>query len=513
MTRALLSCSVFIATLLSLSAQGLDPSFGLSGKRAVGFASGANDTPTWLHVNADGSVISVATSNRGDGTAHTGVARLTSDGLPDDTFNGTGKNSVLFEFGVYANGALTQTDGKIVVVGMHRASNAGSAATPGVLRFNSDGTLDTSFAVRGQFKQKFDAISSGSFTSVHELAGGRLLCVGASSGNINGGRTALGMMMLNRDGSLDDTWGEGGMIREGNESGIVMGSAIAADSSIWIARAVDVPAGKVYRFVKFTKRGVAASQFEGPFPFDEAIVSNGWFRLNDGSFILAGTLSTSSGKRMTAMKFKANGVVDSTFGTNGTAVVSAPQNCECRGLSVMADGGIFLSGSTSLGFGDGALCKLRGNGVPEPLWGTNGFLVFSLNGSVGTNYIQNVAMTSDGKLVVAGYDFSSDGGDVIIARIGDGPVGVQDDSNPPIHANIIYDGPTPSLRLSLDAAMNIGLEIYNIQGALISSLTLAERSAGSHVFPIDGALLGTGQYLLAMRSAYGRTSLPFVITR
>lgn len=510
MTRLLTLLCAFVVAAPLLVSQQFDQTFGLSGKRRIGFGEGTNETASWVRVASNGSIYVVGTIANPDNSNPTGVAKLTSDGTPDDSYHGDGKNSVLFGFGVFAHGATLQSDGKLVVVGMHRSSNAGSAATPGVLRFTEDGSIDTTFGTGGQFKQKFDAGSSGAFADVHQLDGGRLLCVGTSSGNINGGRNAVGMMMLNANGTLDATWGEGGMVREGNESNTILGSAVAADSSIWVASVAEASGGRKYRFTKYTKRGVSASQFEDVFPFENPISRNGWVRLADGSFLMAGTLQVPNGggRRMAVVKFTAAGALDVTFGTNGIGIVAANVDCECRGLTVLADGGIFLTGLASTSFGDGCIGKLRADGKPEVTWGTNGFMNASLNGNSGTHAIRMVAVTADAKLIVLGSD-----SDLIVARIGDGPVSVQNESDAHLTCTIMSNGAMPTLRVNMTQPSSLMLDVYDLQGHRHFSSAITERPAGSHIVPIDGAALPSGQYLLSVVSAYGRTTVPLVIVR
>ncbi len=97
------------------------------------------------------------------------MARFNSDGTIDNTFGTNGFVTTDLE----SNGidkvsnAIQQADGKIVVVGSWQAS--GSSSNPifnAVVRFNSDGTLDTSFGTGGIVSHQF----VGSFTIKHEEA-------------------------------------------------------------------------------------------------------------------------------------------------------------------------------------------------------------------------------------------------------------------------------------------------------------------------------------------------------
>ena len=77
------------------------------------------------------------------------VARYNVDGTLDTTFNGTGKvftafpNANLGPYGDKAFGVRVQNDGKIVVTGY--ATNASFYFDIAVARYNSDGSLDSTF--------------------------------------------------------------------------------------------------------------------------------------------------------------------------------------------------------------------------------------------------------------------------------------------------------------------------------------------------------------------------------
>src|SRR6185312_3563336 len=88
-----------------------------------------------LAMALDGDKIVVA----GDGDNHNSfVARLTSSGTPDDSFNGSGQ-------AVYRNGTSEEADG-VVVQPDHRIVLAGRSGSQMFMRrLDSDGSPDNSF--------------------------------------------------------------------------------------------------------------------------------------------------------------------------------------------------------------------------------------------------------------------------------------------------------------------------------------------------------------------------------
>jgi uncharacterized delta-60 repeat protein len=102
--------------------------------------------------------------------AHTGVFRVgryTADGQPDTTFGPGGLAVAAFTDGGPHGGCVIQPDGKIVASGSYGvASSAGSTRTS-VVRYNPDGTLDGTFGVGG--------VALADFPRPYEMAHGMTL--------------------------------------------------------------------------------------------------------------------------------------------------------------------------------------------------------------------------------------------------------------------------------------------------------------------------------------------------
>ena len=109
------------------------------------------------------------------------LARYNSDGSLDTSFDGDGK--VTTDFGSnydVAYDVAIQSDGKIVATGKSNAvSNVALA------RYNADGSLDTSFSTDGKVTTDLGSWSDGRGLTL--LPDGRILIVGAMRFNNNYG--------------------------------------------------------------------------------------------------------------------------------------------------------------------------------------------------------------------------------------------------------------------------------------------------------------------------------------
>jgi uncharacterized delta-60 repeat protein len=177
---------------------GLDPTFGVSGKVIVDF-SGTQDYVSSIVIQNDGKIV-VGGSTVNGSNADFSVIRLNTNGTLDNSFDVDGKVST--NLGAYniSSAIGLQTDGKIVVAGY----NAGNF---GVLRYNSNGSLDNTFDADGKVNITIGPSSNEGVFGLVIQPDGKILV----SGNTNfAGTTDFAVIRLNSDGSLDTGFGSGG---------------------------------------------------------------------------------------------------------------------------------------------------------------------------------------------------------------------------------------------------------------------------------------------------------------
>ena len=132
----------FVIAATALAAPGdLDPAFNATGIVTTAIGSAA-DRAWAVALQPDGKIVAAGTSRNGTRDDFA-VARYNPNGTPDTSFNGTGKVTTAISVdGSDARAVLIQPDGKIVVAG---ASSSGPDSNYAVVRYNADGSLDTSF--------------------------------------------------------------------------------------------------------------------------------------------------------------------------------------------------------------------------------------------------------------------------------------------------------------------------------------------------------------------------------
>lgn len=400
----------------------VDSAFGTDGIVRTFFAGGAGiDKARSVVVQPDGKIVAAGVSPIGGQGASFALARYTTDGMPDSTFgtNGTVRAQVLGAPGGNDDAASValQPDGKMVVAG---TSNSGF----GVMRFNANGAIDSTFGNHGGVATTIrggDGVEDHG-RSVALQADGKIVVTGSSYSFLGGGN-AFAVARFDTDGTIDTTFGGYGTIRVpvAGYGPDAMGYSVAVGPNGKIVLAGYFYNGG-YRFglYRYKNNGTLDSTFGS-----NGIVSNGISGGNagddrgasvslrpDGRIVVAGSSSNGSGYAFAAAQYDTNGAPDTTFGTSGTLrmAISGGNGTLDQAASVsLAPGGrIVLAGSSSGNSGSAfALARIDSNGSRDNTFGVNGTVRTELTGIFGSANGRSVAIQGDGKIVVAGISYTS----------------------------------------------------------------------------------------------------------
>jgi uncharacterized delta-60 repeat protein len=162
----------------------LDSSFDGDGRIVTDMSSG-DDRVAAVAIQADGRIVAAGQVVASPGDSEFGLARYEPDGTLDSTFGGDG--TVTTSFGVAPDGAsdlVIQPDGRIVAAGFA----GGKRRQFGLARYNTDGTLDSTFGGDGKVTTNFTEHDDSAF-DVAVQANGRIVAAGREAAK--GGRFAL----------------------------------------------------------------------------------------------------------------------------------------------------------------------------------------------------------------------------------------------------------------------------------------------------------------------------------
>lgn len=185
--------------LVRFTADGtLDASFG-GGDGIVKTSIGAgNDLGYTVALDGQGRIVVAGYSYNGTNN-DIAVVRYTEAGTLDTSFGGTGKVTTPIGIGDdYGRSVLIDSQGRIVVAG--HFSNGSNLSDFVVVRYKTDGTLDTSFGGDG-IVTIGQALEEYAYSAVLD-GGGKITVVGVSVGDIF-------VVRLNTNGTTDTSFGEG----------------------------------------------------------------------------------------------------------------------------------------------------------------------------------------------------------------------------------------------------------------------------------------------------------------
>jgi uncharacterized delta-60 repeat protein len=329
-----------------------DTTFGNSG--SVVLFNGAGVGVAGPAMQSNGKVL-VALATGSTATAEIKVLRFNADGSADTTF-GTNGEAVL-GFGPGRDTPIriiVQSDDKIVVAG--QASN-GTNNDFGLLRFNADGSADTGFGNAGKLVVNLSA-GNDNINSIVAQADGKLLVTGRSvdSNNVND----VSIIRVNTDGTLDTTFNASGKL--------ILPVGAGADT----AAAVLVQA--------------------------------------DGKIVLVGSSRSSSDAASDndqfVLRLNANGELDSGFGNGGKVIIHATANDDSFSrLAQQADGKLVVLGAVNArqanGFGaELVVTRFNTDGTLDTGFGVNGSVKLPGRGII--DQASSLRILNDGKILIQG---------------------------------------------------------------------------------------------------------------
>ncbi len=328
---------------LLLTAGALDPSFGTDGIATVNF--GGDD---YIHghnslaVQPDGRIVmSGSTSSTGSGDF--ALARFLPAGTLDPSFGTAGRVTSDVGGNDFAPHVILQPDGRIIAVGRSEVIGNTHVRDSAMVRYNFDGTLDATFGTGGIVKMSFHP-GLDQFNGAALQSDGKI--VTAVLAGFFGTPDNMLIARFNTDGTLDGTFGIGGIatIDFGSTSEFIYGIAVQpADDKI-----------------------VAVGKAPGVFGADMAVA------------------------RLTA-----SGILDTTFNGDGKALVNHGIDDQANDVLIDHAGRIVATGGN--GGGEAVIYRLTTGGDPDSTFGGgDGIANFAFSPA---SVFQDVALQADGKLV------------------------------------------------------------------------------------------------------------------
>jgi uncharacterized delta-60 repeat protein len=371
-------------------------------------------------------------------------------------------------FGV--NGVVTQNLNDTSRIDDIKALDDGSILSVGelgsdllLIKSLHDGSLDTSFGVSGVV----DINQSGVLIDFKlKLQSDGKILVGGTSLDSDGNRS-IALFRFDSNGTLDSTFGTGGITYFKNQSNSFHSLEIDSNGAIYAIGTEDSnDTNETITVIKYNTAG----NIDGQYGVSGVIQPDNSLQFGNNGYKITSAIYPSSGELLLAynynneikiLKFLQDGSLDTYFGSNGGIVTSFGSYADIKNIKIQSDGKILLTGSLD---SKSILARFNSDGSIDNSFGTNGYVIedilieggsgenifetnniitlVSSNGykftaskydSNGTQLKLNIGtiesisptfntfdLDSEGKILAAGgvYDYNVDGDSFIISRFG-----------------------------------------------------------------------------------------------
>ena len=365
----------------------LDTSFSGDGRQTTDFGEGESAYAVAIQVN--GKIVAAGVTHSATGSAFA-LARYNADGSLDPSFSGDGKQTTELGGGAELAGLTSQTDGKIVVAG----DTGGGGADFAIARYNTDGSLDSSFS--GDGKQTTD------FYGDHDYAfgiaiepDGKLVAAGYT-GDPAAQKDYFAVARYKTDGSLDPSFsGDGKQTTDfGAQYQAAYGVAIQSDGRI-VATGESSSDG--FALARYNTDGSLDPSFAGggtqttslgaciPFIGCYSSTARGVAIQPGGAIVAAGYVSTPSSGFALA-RYGANGSLDASFSGDGEQTTGfGDASAGAYGVALQPDAKIVAAGTVSTSDRDFGLARYKTDGTLDASFSGDGLQTTDFGGTDDTD--------------------------------------------------------------------------------------------------------------------------------
>lgn len=473
---------LILVVQISFSQPGsLDATFDSDGKKIISFAT-PNDYGEFVIIQPDSKILVGGRSSLNGGELSFSIARLNPSGTFDNAFGTSGKATTSYgNQGFEAlNGAL-QSDGKIVVVGNQYTDASLGYSQVALVRYNSNGSLDTSFDMDGIVTTQLATSNEDYGVEVKIQPDGKIV-VGVQS-RINFDRDFV-LIRYNSDGSLDSSFGTNGISRTllNTTNEAIYDIVLQSDGKIVAVGVISGSSNDDVAVFRYNSDGSLDTTFatNGKFIYDFASNHNYASSVvitSDNKLVVGGwynNLASSSGYSPFLMRLTGTGVFDTTFNATGIFIQTSDELI--NDVILQSDNKIIAISNLNSKFG---VSKFNTDGSFDTTFGTNGKVETLIN--INFCFAQSGALQPDGKIVVIGTTYGSPFSKYGVARYdNDAPLSIKEFSAVNCY---IFPNPTSgnfNIRIEEDLVES-KVSIYSILGQKVKDFYLNTTSTNQNL--------------------------------
>jgi len=396
----------------------LDTTFGNNGSTTTDI--GNVEFPKSIVIQADGKIL-VGGTTFGSSFENPFVARYSTTGLLDNTFNSNGKRIYTLTGATYnkMSNLAVQADGKIL---FYCKSTISSSPKILLVRLNSNSAFDTTFDTDGIAIATSPANFNGVKAKLRIQADGKYTLFTTTQSTVNNASNndILGMR-FNTSGTLDTTFDTDGILTLAyfslndnfGDFNCVGSSIILSGNTQETVLLGEIAVAKLTSTASFDTTFDTDGKLFFTFPYGGGDSTNTSEIQSDGKIIVAGKSYFNYKEFYTVARYNTNGSIDTTFGSNGLVIINTQNYDTVNDIAIDTNGKIIVAGGNTYA----VLLRLNSNGSLDTTFGTNGFASFTS----GFSSVYDVKVLSSGKILVAGYDSYTIGtsysGNYLLARL------------------------------------------------------------------------------------------------
>lgn len=477
----------------------LDPNFGSAGTAITPQTSEINRIAT----DGNGFIFSAGykLASGGTGIYHLTVTKHTGSGALDPNFGTNGIATTIIDHSEFPLGIALQPDGKILVCGsvyLGPTPNGPGDYNSFVVRYKTNGQLDSSFAINGVLKLPY---SDSHLTSMILLSDGSVLLAGNSY-------SAGSITKIHANGTVIPAFGNNGSVylSGANFQFVLWDAVLLSDQTIVCAGydASDAGNSKL-AYCKVDMNG----NFVPAFGQNGKVVLDLHNTMPEVSEYLSHVKQAASGdvflggQSAGAIILKvnpANGSLNTNFGNNGILHHTYP----FADLEIQPDGKFLIGGSHEVtpynaGF---SVTRLNSDGSPDLSF--NGTGTFTADISNGNDYLQTLKLIGTNSILVGGSSrpTGSEASSMLAKIVIGGNLNVHEISAEEI---AVYPNPfSDELFFSVPDGETFEVRLADAAGRTIASLQTGEGK-------LSLAHLSKGTYQVIFRTKSGKTSYQTVV--
>lgn len=415
---------LLLGTLLSFTSLtyaqpgSLDQTFGDGGK-VVTNLNKQYEQINALGLQSDGKIVAVASTFDLTSYSSFKVLRYYSNGSIDSLFGVSGIAKSPFDGNDNeGDDIIIQKDQKIIVA----AAVSQSANGFGIIRYLKDGNIDSTFGENGK---SFLQIPVSGIVRIKQLKNGKFI-LAAHGYSMSGPEEYFRLTRINNNGSLDTTFGSKGFVSTVLPYTYTSFNALSIDENGNMILGGYVTNSVLsdfdYLLVRYKSSGKIDSSFgvngyvRDDFSSNSSFVANIIAQPNNKTMV-TGTEASGGNSFFALALYNANGKPDSSFGINGKIISKnfSDMPADCLTSTLDSSGKIVLGGSFYDGIAnDFGLVRYNINGSIDSSFGDNGRVISDFDNDY--DLIIALIIQKDGKIVAGGRATFNGAQNIALAR-------------------------------------------------------------------------------------------------